>query len=84
MLWTVLGWIIIGALAGWIAGEVMRGDGFGLIGNAVVGILGAIVGGWVFSLLGFGTDFGFLGSLITATIGAIILLFTISLVRRTA
>ena len=84
MLWSILGWIVIGAIAGWAAGELMRGDGFGFTGNAVIGILGAIVGGWVFSLLGLPTDYGFVGSLFTATIGAIILLFTFGLIRRTA
>ncbi|HMQ50885.1 MAG TPA: GlsB/YeaQ/YmgE family stress response membrane protein [Anaerolineae bacterium] len=75
-------WILIGALAGWIAGELMRGRGFGLLGNIIVGIVGALIGGLIFGALGVGPGFGLLGSLITAVIGAVVLLFIISLVRR--
>lgn len=82
---SVLAWIIIGLIAGWLAGEVMRGHGFGLLGNIVVGILGAVLGGWLFSLLGIGGLDGFsLGSLITAFLGSVILLALIGLVRRPA
>lgn len=79
---TFLLWILIGALAGWIAGELMRGRGFGLLGNIIVGIVGALIGGLIFGALGIGPGFGLLGSLITAVIGAVVLLFIISLVRR--
>jgi len=78
---NVLFWLIIGALAGWIAGNLMRGGGFGLLGNIVVGIVGALVGGWVFGLLGIAAG-GMLGSLITAVVGACVLLFIVSLVKR--
>jgi uncharacterized membrane protein YeaQ/YmgE (transglycosylase-associated protein family) len=74
-------WIIIGALAGWIAGNVMKGGGFGLLGNIGVGIVGSLIGGFVFGLLGIGTG-GFIGSLVTAVIGAIILLYVVGLIRR--
>lgn len=80
----ILIWIVVGALAGWIAGELMRGDGFGLVGNIVVGIVGAFIGGLLFSALGVGPGLGIVGSLITAVIGAVVLLFLIGLVRRTA
>ena len=79
---TFLLWILIGALAGWIAGELMRGRGFGLVGNIIVGIVGALIGGLIFGALGVGPGFGLIGSLITAVIGAVVLLFIISLVRR--
>lgn len=75
-------WLIIGAIAGWIAGELMRGDGFGLIGNIVVGIVGSFIGGSVFGMLGLSSGNGLVGSVVTATIGAMILLFAISFVRR--
>jgi uncharacterized membrane protein YeaQ/YmgE (transglycosylase-associated protein family) len=75
--------LVIGALAGWLAGNIMKGRGFGVIGNIIVGIVGAVLGGVVFSLLGITTG-GFLGSVIMATIGAVILLFVISLVKRKA
>ena len=73
--------IIIGILAGFVAGKLMRGGGFGLLVNLVVGIIGAVLGGWVFGLLGITTT-GIFGSLITATVGAIILLWIISLFQR--
>ena len=69
---TLLGWIIIGLLAGWIAGEVSRGAGFGCLGNIAIGLVGSILGGWIFSKLGiFGG--GFLYSLAAATVGAVAL-----------
>lgn len=77
-----LWWIIIGAIAGWLAGKLMRGGGFGLLVNIIVGIAGAIIGGWVFGLLGISAS-GILGSLITALVGAILLLWIISLFKRT-
>ncbi len=79
-----LGWlwfIIIGILAGFIAGRLMRGGGFGLLVNLVVGIIGAVLGGWVFGLLGIAAG-GIIGSLVTSTVGAIILLWIVSLFRR--
>lgn len=76
-----LWFIIIGILAGFVAGKLMRGGGFGLLVNLVVGVIGAVLGGWVFGLLGISTT-GIIGSLITATVGAIILLWVISLFQR--
>ncbi len=61
--------LLIGAVAGWLAGLVMKGGGFGLLGNMVIGIIGAFVGGFLFGLLGI-TAGGLIGSIITATIGA--------------
>ena len=66
---SLLGWILIGLLAGWIAGEVSRGAGFGCLGNIAIGLVGSILGGWIFSRLGiFGG--GFVYSLAAATVGA--------------
>jgi uncharacterized membrane protein YeaQ/YmgE (transglycosylase-associated protein family) len=76
-----LWWIIIGAVAGWLAGTLMRGGGFGFIVNVLVGIAGAVVGGWVFGLLGIAAG-GIMGSLVTALVGAVLLLWIISLFRR--
>jgi len=73
--------LIIGALAGWIAGKIMEGRGFGVPINIVVGIVGAVIGGFLFSLIGV-TVGGFIGSLLTATVGAVALLFVISLVKK--
>lgn len=69
--------ILIGALAGFIAGKIMRGGGFGLIINLVLGIVGGLLGGWVFSLFGFAAS-GIIGSLITSVVGAVIILWIAS------
>jgi uncharacterized membrane protein YeaQ/YmgE (transglycosylase-associated protein family) len=73
--------LLVGALAGWLAGNIMKGVGFGLIGNIVVGVIGAALGGFIFSLVGI-SAYGLIGSLITATAGAVALLYLISLVKR--
>lgn len=73
--------LIIGAIAGWLAGQIVKGYGFGLIGNIVVGVIGAYIGQWLFPALGmWGADL--LGLIISATLGAIILLILIGLLRR--
>ena len=73
--------LAIGAVAGWLAGTLMKGGGFGLLGNIVVGIIGAVIGGFVFGLLGITTS-SLIGSLITAVVGAGILLFLVGLVKN--
>lgn len=77
-------WLLIGLVAGWAAGEVMRGRGFGLLGNIVVGIIGAFIGGFLFGLLGISAEGSFIGSVITAFLGAVVLLALVGAVRRTA
>jgi uncharacterized membrane protein YeaQ/YmgE (transglycosylase-associated protein family) len=81
---TLLIWLVVGAVAGWLAGVIMKGYGFGLVGNVVVGILGSVIGGWLFGTLFIGAPSGIVGAIIGATIGAVILLFLLRLVRRTA
>ena len=73
--------ILIGLIAGWLAGQVMKGGGFGVVGDIVVGVVGAVLGGYLFRLLGLSAG-GLIGSLIVATIGAIVLIFLIRLVKR--
>lgn len=73
--------LAVGALAGWLAGLIMKGRGFGVLVNVIVGIVGAVLGGFVFGLLGITTS-GLTGSIITATVGAVILLFIISVVKK--
>ena len=74
---VIIGYIIIGIVAGFLAGKIMRGGGFGFWLNLILGIIGGILGGWVFGLFGF--EFGgILGNLITAVIGAILLLWIFS------
>jgi uncharacterized membrane protein YeaQ/YmgE (transglycosylase-associated protein family) len=74
--------LLIGAVAGWLAGLVVRGYGFGLIGNIAVGIVGAVIAGWLFPRLGVGLPIGTIGQIISAAIGAVILLVIIGLIRR--
>ena len=73
--------IIIGILAGFVAGKLMRGGGFGLIVNLVVGIIGGVLGGWLFSLFGLHAG-GIIGALVTSVVGAIVLLWIVSLFSR--
>jgi uncharacterized membrane protein YeaQ/YmgE (transglycosylase-associated protein family) len=75
-------WLLIGAVAGWIAGQIMSGGGYGLVGDIVVGIVGAVIAGWLFPFLGFRLGGGIVGDIIAAAIGAIILLFVLRLVKR--
>jgi len=74
--------LLIGLIAGWLAGRVMRGGGFGIIGDMIVGVIGALIGGWLFGVLGIGLGLGLIGSIITAFIGAVILLAILRLIRR--
>lgn len=78
---NIIWFLVIGLVAGWLAGKLMKGRGFGLAGNLVVGVLGAVIGGFVFGLLGVSTG-GLPGQLISATVGAAILLFLLQFLRR--
>lgn len=73
--------ILIGLAAGWLAGQLVKGGGFGLVGDIVVGVIGALLGGFLFSTFGVSTGGGLLGSLIVATIGAVVLLFGLRLLK---
>lgn len=73
--------LAIGAVAGWLAGSIMKGGGFGLVGDIIVGIVGAVIGGWLFGALGI-TAGGLIGAIVTATVGAVVLLFIIHLVKK--
>jgi uncharacterized membrane protein YeaQ/YmgE (transglycosylase-associated protein family) len=77
---SIIVWIIIGGAAGWLAGQITKGRGYGCLGNVVVGIIGSIVGGWLFHLTGISfLGAGLIGSLITAVIGAVVLIFVLNL-----
>ncbi|HEV7999693.1 MAG TPA: GlsB/YeaQ/YmgE family stress response membrane protein [Planctomycetaceae bacterium] len=78
---SLVWFLIIGIVAGWLAGKIMRGGGFGLVGDLVIGVIGAVLGGFLFGLLGLSAN-GLIGSLVTATVGAVVLLFLIHLVKR--
>ncbi len=77
----MLGAIIIGILAGWLAGKLMRGAGFGIIGDLVLGLVGGVVGGWLFGALNVPGPNGAIGSLAVATIGAVILVWIAHMIR---
>ena len=74
--------VLIGLVAGWLAGTLMKGGGFGVIGDIVVGVLGALLGGFLFSWLGLSAGAGLIGAIIVATIGAIVLIFLLRLIKR--
>jgi len=79
---TFIYFIIIGGIAGWLAGKIMKGGGFGLVMNIVLGIIGSMVGGWVFNFLGLFTDGGTIGSLVTALVGAVLILYVARLIKK--
>ena len=79
---SIILWIVIGIVAGWAAGKIMKGKGFGLIGDLIVGVVGAFLGGWLFGLLHISIGGGIIGSLITAVVGALVLLFVIRLIFK--
>jgi uncharacterized membrane protein YeaQ/YmgE (transglycosylase-associated protein family) len=78
-----LEWIVVGLIAGWLAGQVMKGGGYGVLVDIILGILGGILGGWIFGMLGIGSGSGIIGSLIVAFIGAVILVGITRLIKRT-
>jgi len=81
MLGGLLWWCIVGGIAGFLAGKVMKGGGFGVLMDIVVGIVGAVIGGWVFGMLGVFPG-GIIGSIVVAFIGACILLWLIRMIKR--
>jgi uncharacterized membrane protein YeaQ/YmgE (transglycosylase-associated protein family) len=78
---SLIWFLLIGLIAGWLAGQVMKGGGFGIIGDMIVGVIGAFIGGWLFGLMGISAG-GLIGSLITAFVGAVILILLLRLIRR--
>jgi uncharacterized membrane protein YeaQ/YmgE (transglycosylase-associated protein family) len=79
---SIIIWLIVGAIAGWLAGMVVRGGGFGLIGDIIVGIIGAVIAGWLLPRIGIIIGGGFIAAVINAFIGAVILLIILRLLRR--
>jgi uncharacterized membrane protein YeaQ/YmgE (transglycosylase-associated protein family) len=74
--------LIVGAIAGWLAGQIVRGFGFGLLWNIVIGIVGAFIGVWLLTQLGFVPFSGFVGSVVNAVIGAVVLLVIVGFIKR--
>jgi uncharacterized membrane protein YeaQ/YmgE (transglycosylase-associated protein family) len=77
IIWT----IIIGAVVGWLAGQIVKGGGYGFLGDVIVGIVGSVIGGWIFSLLGLGA-YGLLGRLIMGIVGAVVLLLILRAIKK--
>lgn len=78
---SLIWFLLIGLIAGWLAGQLMRGGGYGIVGDMIVGVIGALIGGWLFGVLGIGIG-GLIGSIITAFVGAVILIALLRLIRR--
>jgi uncharacterized membrane protein YeaQ/YmgE (transglycosylase-associated protein family) len=78
---NIILFLVIGLVAGWLAGQILKGKGFGLVGNMIVGCVGAFLGGFLFGQLGI-ASFGLIGSLVAALVGALILLWIISLIKK--
>lgn len=77
----LLWFLLIGLIAGWLAGQFMRGGGYGVIGDMIVGVIGALIGGWLFGVLGIGIG-GLIGAIVTAFVGAVILIALLRMLRR--
>ena len=78
---ALLWFLLIGLIAGWLAGQVMRGGGYGVVGDMIVGVIGALIGGWLFGLLGISAG-GLIGQIIMAFVGAVVLIFLLRVIRR--
>jgi uncharacterized membrane protein YeaQ/YmgE (transglycosylase-associated protein family) len=78
----ILTWILVGLIAGWLAGQVMKGGGYGVLVDIILGMLGGVVGGWVFGLLGIWPAGGLFGAIIVAFVGAVILVGITRLIKR--
>ena len=79
---SIIVWLIVGAIAGWLAGQVVKGGGFGLIGDIIVGIVGAVIAGWLLPQIGIVIGGGIIANIINAFIGAVILLIILRLLKR--
>jgi uncharacterized membrane protein YeaQ/YmgE (transglycosylase-associated protein family) len=82
MIESLIVWLIIGAIAGWLAGQIVKGYGLGLVGNIVVGIIGAIIAGWLLPMIGFVLVGGILAAIVNAVIGAVILLIIVGFFKK--
>ena len=78
----LLYWVVVGLIAGWLAGVVMKGGGYGIVMDIVLGMLGAILGGWIFSMLGIGAGGGLIGGIVVAFIGAVALVAITRALKR--
>jgi uncharacterized membrane protein YeaQ/YmgE (transglycosylase-associated protein family) len=79
---SIIAWIVVGIVAGWLAGLVMKGSGYGVVGDLIIGLIGALVGGFLFSAVGVWASGGLVGSILVAFIGACILIFVVRFLSR--
>jgi uncharacterized membrane protein YeaQ/YmgE (transglycosylase-associated protein family) len=79
---SFVAWIVVGLIAGWLAGQAMKGGGYGVLFDIILGILGGLLGGWIFGMLGIWPGGGMIGSIIVAFIGAVILVGLTRLFKR--
>jgi len=79
---NLLWFLVVGVVAGWLAGKLVKGGGFGVVGDLAVGVVGALIGGFLFSTFGVSAGGGLVGSIIVATIGAVVLLYVVRLIKR--
>ena len=77
----IIAWLVIGAIAGWLAGQIVKGGGFGLVVDIIVGIVGAVIGGFLAGVVGMSAE-GIIGSIILAVIGAVVLLVVLRIIKR--
>ncbi|HOU23262.1 MAG: hypothetical protein BWY10_01947 [Chloroflexi bacterium ADurb.Bin180] len=77
----ILYWLIVGGIAGWLAGKVSKGRGFGLVGNIIIGLVGSVVGGYAFQMLGLAAG-GTIGNIVVAFVGGLILVAVVNLIRK--
>jgi uncharacterized membrane protein YeaQ/YmgE (transglycosylase-associated protein family) len=82
MISGLIWWIVVGLIAGWAAGKIMRGGGYGTVMDIILGIVGAIVGGWIFGALGIYPGGGLIGSIVVAIIGAVFLIWISRMIKR--
>jgi len=82
MISGLIWWIVVGLIAGWLAGKVMKGGGFGVLMDIVIGMVGAVMGGWVFGLLGIYSNGGLIGSVLVAFVGAVIFLWLVRMIKK--
>jgi len=79
---SIVAFLFVGLVAGWLTGLIMKGSGYGLLGDILVGIVGAVIGGWIFGLLNVPATFGVIGSIIMATIGAVVFVFLLHMIGQ--
>jgi len=77
-----LAWIVVGLIAGWLAGQLMKGGGYGMVVDIILGLVGGLLGGWLFGQLGISAGSGMIGSIIVAFVGAVILVGITRLLKR--